>query len=427
MSESEKISTVPWYALTSNRLLATLGVLEGEINCDVCVIGGGFTGLSAALELAQSGYSVTLLESQSVAASASGRNGGQLIRGYTAAVEDLGRKFDPATAKMMCNLTLEGLALIIERIAKYDIKCDLHFGHVTAALHDHHISSLKNEMEEWAKIGHTDLKYLDKQEVQSFVKNKKYIGGMFDPKGAHFHPANYALGIAQAAQEAGCKIYDKTSVLTIAQGSPTRVITEKGVVNAKFVVLGGYVQFKGIEKLNRKVIAATAHIIATEPLGETARQILPKNVGVTDANFVMNYFRLSSDNRLLFGGNCNYSGLEYPGQSNLLKQRMVEVFPDLAKAAIAHCWGGPLDITLNRLPSFGRLAPNIFYAHGYCGHGIILSNLAGKLIADAIRGTAERFDVFTKIKHAPFVGGDLLKRPLFVLGMAWYRLRDMLY
>ena len=427
MLKSEKMSADSCYASTANRLVATLGVLKGEINCDVCVIGGGFTGLSAALELAQNGYSVILLESEGIAASASGKNGGHIIRGYNNSPDALASKSDPATAKIMCDLTMESIELIIGRIAKHNINCDLKFGHVTAGMNDHHAADLKTEIEEWAKIGHTDLKYLDKNETQSFVRNEKYVAGLFDPKGAHFHPLNYALGIAEAAQAAGCKIYDKTPALSIEEGNPATVITPQGSVKAKFVVLGGYVALKGIEKINRKVIAATAHMIATEPLGEAqARKILPQNVGVIDANFIMNYFRLSGDNRLLFGGDCNYSGLDYPGQSNILKKRMVGVFPELATAKIDYCWGGPLDITINRMPHFGRLAPNIFYAHGYCGHGVILSNMAGKLMAEAIKGTAGRFDVFTKIKHMPFIGGALLKRPLFVLGMTWYRLRDML-
>lgn len=425
-AHSTKTSTGSWYASTTNRLVPTLGALRGEINCDVCVIGAGFTGLSAALELSKKGYSVTLIEAESVAFSASGRNGGHLIRGYSKSPSVLAAHSSPESAKLMCDLTLESLDLILARIKEYKIDCDLKFGHVTAALNDQHAAGLKEDIEEWAKVGHPDLKYLNKDETQAFVKGKDYIAGLFDPRGAHFHPLNYALGIAQAAQGMGCKIYDKTPALSVQPGNPATVQTPQGSVKAKFVVLGGYVDFKGIESVNRKVIAATAHMIATEPLGALADKIMPQKVAVTDANFIMNYFRLSHDGRLLFGGNCNYSGLDYPGQSLILKKRMTDIFPELSDARIDYCWGGPLDITMNRMPHFGRIAPNIFYAHGFSGHGIILSNMAGKLMAEAIGGMTERFDVFTKIKHLPFVGGDLLKRPLFVLGMTWYRLRDML-
>jgi gamma-glutamylputrescine oxidase len=416
-----------WYAVTSNRLLATLGALKGEINCDVCVIGGGFTGLSSALELAQKGYSVILLEAKTVGSQASGKNGGHLLRGYSYSPTVLTHKYDLTTAKMMCNLTLEGLAQIIERINKYSIKCDLKFGHVTGALNKEQSAELKKDIHEWEKIGHPDLQYLNKKQTQEYVKTKSYVGGLYDPKGAHFHPLNYALGLAQAAQAAGCKIYDETPALAITHGEIATVKTPHGKVKAKFVVIGGYIDFKGTEKINKKVIAATAHMIATEPLGEEmARKLLPKDSAVTDASFIMNYYRLSGDRRMLFGGNCNYSGRDYKGEDIKLKERMVGLFPELSHARIDHCWHGSLDITLNRMPHFGRLAPNVFYAHGYSGHGLILSNIAGRLMAEAVSGTAERFDVFTRIKHVPFMGGDLLKRPLFVLGMTWFKIKDMM-
>lgn len=416
-----------WYSLTPNRLLATLGAPKGEINCDVCVVGAGFTGLSAALELAQKGYSVVVLEAETIGAGASGRNGGHLQRGYIHSPATLAGKFDPATAKHMCNWSLEALGLLIARIQKHDIKCDLKFGHLTAAENDKHKKHLKEEIDAWAKIGHNDLQYLDEAETQGLVKTKRYTGGLFDPKGGHFHPLNYALGLARALQVAGGKIYEKSPVTEIRQGDPAKVFTAQGKITAKYVVLGGMVNARGVEGLSSKVITATAHVIATEPLGpERAHNILTKDIAVIDANFIMNYFRLSEDRRLIFGGNCNYSDRDYKGQDEWLRRRMVSLFPKLALVGLDHCWRGKLDITLNRLPHMGRFSPNIFYAHGYSGHGVILSNMAGKLIADAVSGTAEKFDVFTKIKHHDFIGGSLLKRPLFMLGMLWFRLRDLL-
>ena len=422
-----KIDSSSWYSSTPNKLLATLGVLKEEINCDVCVIGGGFTGLSTALELSQKKYSVILLESQEIASAASNTNDGQLLRGYNHSPDALASRYGSATAKMLCNVTLEGLALVIDRIAKHNIKCDLKFGHVTAAMNDRHVASLKSHIDEWAKINHTDLKYLNKESMRNFVKSKKYVGGIFDPKGAHFHPLNYALGITQAIQNAGCRIYDDSPVLSIKQGSRAKIRTAHGIVNAKFVVLSGSIDLKVTKKLNRNIIAATTHMIATEPLDKTLiPQILPRNIAVMDARFIMNYYRLSNDNRLLFGGNCNYGKSDYREQAISLQKKMTDIFPKLTNTKIKHCWKVPFDITLNSMPGFGRLAPNIFYAYGYCGRGIILSNMAGKLIADAVSGTAEKFDVFAKIKHTPFIGGDLVKHPLFALGMTWYRLRDMM-
>lgn len=425
--ENVKEYTSSWYAMTPNRLLVTLGSLKGEVNSDICVIGAGFTGLSAALELSQKGYSVTLIDEKGIAAGASGKNGGHVLRGFAKSPGWMIGRYGLETARMMNNLSLEGLALILERIAKHDIKCDLKFGHITAAMTPDHIHGLKDEIKQWEKVGHTDLKYLKKQETQDIVKTPKYIGGLFDPKGAHFHPLNYALGLANACQKAGVKIYDETRALQVLTEPSPKVITDNGVINAKFVIIAGVTGIAGTEIMGRRSMIATAHMIATEPLGEKrAREILTKDYAVTDAKFIMNYYRLSNDYRLLFGGNCNYTGKDFSTEDDELKQRMTDLFPSLKMSRIDHCWSGPLDLTVSRMPHLGRLSPQVFFAHGFGGHGVIATNILGKVMADAVSGTAERFDVFAKMKHVPFIGGALLKRPLFVMGMMWYKLRDML-
>lgn len=425
--ETIKGYTNSWYSMTPNRLLVTLGPLKGEVNSDVCVVGAGFTGLSAALELAQKGYAVTLIDAGTVAGGASGRNGGHLQRGFAQSPSWAISRYGIDAARMLGNISLEGLALILERITKHDIKCDLKFGHVTCAIKEKHVPELKTEIKAWEKIGHTDLRLLDKNELQEFVKSPKYIGGMYDPKGGHFHPLNYALGLAVACQKAGVKIYDETKATQIITSPSPRVVTTAGAVNAKFVLLAGAYGMKGAESIGTRSITAMAHMIATEPLGEKrARDILPKDVAAIDANFIMNYYRLSSDYRLLFGGNCNYSGKDFSNEDDELRARMIDTFPSLKMTRIDHCWHGPLDLTVNRMPHLGRLSPQVFFAHGFGGHGVIATNILGKIMADAVAGTAERFDVFTKIRHTPFLGGNLLRRPLFVMGMTWYKLRDLL-
>jgi len=404
--------------MTPNRLLVTLGTLRGEINCDVCVIGAGFTGISAAFELIQKGYSVTLLEAKNIVDCAPGKTGSHLQRGFHHAPGKLAKKYGASGAKMLSNLSLEGLALIVERIAKHEIKCDLKFGHLTAALSNGHVNSLKRRIDDWAKLGHVDLKFITKREMPAYVGCGKYIGGLFDPKGAHFHPTNYVLGVMQIAQNMGCRIYDETPVTAVKQGETVRVETKNGAVNAKFVVLGGYVSIPGIPGLNQKIMPLALPMLATQPLGKTlSHKILPRNTAVIDSYNIMNYYKLSNDNRLIFG--CVGQGID-------LKKRMASLFPDLAKVQLAHEWKSPMDFTLNHMPNFGRLADNIFYAQGYCGQGIILGNLAGKLIAEAVSGTAERFDVFARIKHLPISGADTFKKRILALGMAWYRLRDSL-
>lgn len=418
----------PWYALTANRLLMTLGALRDEVNCDVCVIGAGFTGLSAALELAEKGYSVILLEKDSVGGLASGRNGGHMQRGFSQSPGWLIRQYGLETAKFLSNVSLEGLGLLLARMENLDIKCDIKFGHLSAATKPAHEAELKQDIKDWQQLGHKDIEWWDQKTVQDTVLTSKYTGGLFDSKGGHLHPFNYALGIAQAFQKLGGKIYDHTAAVDIIPGTPNRVLTATGgVVNANFVVIAGVTGMKGLAPLRKVSMTATAHIIATEPLSDARRaQIMTRDLAVIDARFIMDYYRFSSDNRLLFGGNCNYSDREYAGEDTRLRQRMTELFPILNMTRIDHCWRGPLDLTMNRMPHLGRLTPHIYFAHGFGGQGVILTHILGKIMAEAVAGTAERFDVFAKIRHNPFPGGELLKRPLFVAAMTWYRLRDML-
>ena len=425
-NEREDNYNIPWYALSANRLVATLGPLKGEVNCDICVVGAGFTGVSAALELAAKGFSVILLESRSIAFGASGRNGGQLSRGFAKGVDWMVSKFGQADASFMCKVTMEGLGIMLNRITTHQIKCDLKFGHLTAALKPKHMGELKEEAAAWKKLGYGDLELLDARGVQDIVKAKPYIGGMLDPKAAHFHPINYALGVATAAQKAGCRIYDETPVVEVISGEKPKVITARGSVNCKFVILAGVTNVKGAEKLVKKSITATAHMIATEPLGvRRARNLMNRDVAVSDCRFIMDYYRFSSDYRLLFGGNCNYSDMSIPGEDERLRQRMINIFPALRMVRMDNCWRGPLEFTINRMPDIGRLSPQVYYAHGFGGQGVVATNIAGKILAEAVSGQAERFDVFAKVKHANFPGGDILKRPLFVLGMTWFKLRDL--
>jgi gamma-glutamylputrescine oxidase len=418
----------PWYALSANRLLVTLGALRDEVNCDVCVVGAGFTGLSTALELAEKGFSVTLLEKDTVAGLASGRNGGHIQRGFSQSPGWLIRQYGLETAKFLCNVSLEGLGLMLSRMAQYDIKCDVKFGHLTAATKHKHEAELKADIQDWQKLGHKDIEWWDEQTVQDAVLTPQYTGGLFDNKGGHFHPLNYALGIAQAFQKLGGRIYENSAATEIFPGETNRITTASGgSVRAKFVVLAGVTGMKGLAPLRKVSMQATAHMIATEPLSETrVRQIMTRDIAVADARFIMDYYRFSGDYRLLFGGNCNYSDREYAGEDTRLRERMTDLFPILKMVRVEHCWRGPLDLTMNRIPHLGRLTPHIYFAHGFGGQGVILTNILGKIMAEAVSGTAERFDVFDKIRHNNFPGGEILKRPLFVAAMTWYRLRDLL-
>lgn len=418
-----------WYATSANRLVMTLGALKDEVNCDVCVIGGGFTGLSAALELIDKGFSVTLLEANSLAGGASGMNGGHLQRGFSKSPGWMIDKFGLDQARLMSNLTLEGLALIIDRIRTHDIRCDLKFGHVTAGLHDKHLQELQTDINDWQKLGHSDIRLLNKREINNYVSAQGYIGGLYDPKAGHFHPLNYALGLAEACRKKGVRIHDNTKVTGIlnADTATPVVTTEKSRVSAKYVLVAGAMDIPGFKTLRNRSITATAHMIATEPLTpEKAQALMPGDAAVIDANFIMNYYRLSADRRMLFGGNCNYSGRDFQNEDAELQARMLAIFPSMKNVKISHCWHGPLDLTANRMPYLGRLTPQVYFARGFGGHGVIATNILGKVMAEAIGGTATRFDMFDRIRHTPLLGGDMLKRPIFMLGMLWYRLRDLL-
>jgi len=420
--ENIKGFSISWYALTMNRLLMTLGPLRGEINCDVCVIGGGFTGTSVALELSQKGLSVVMLEAQELSSSAPGRNGGHLIRGFGKSPQQMISKFGLADAKTLSNVSLEGLGLILARIAKHEIKCDLKFGHLTAALKQRHVAELKEEQAAWAKLGHADFEWLKKPQAQEKVRAEKYIGGLFDPKGAHFHPLNYVLGLAQAAQKAGCKIHDETPALEIIPSNMPQVVTPNGRVKAKFVILAGAVSTKGAESMKKRSLMSMTHMIATAPGGERLRALIPADIAVTEANAVPHYYQLSPDGRLLFGGDAGGT----KGADARLRQRMTSLFPQLKTTAIAHCWKAPVEFTASRFPHVGRLAPNILFAHGFGGHGVIAANIMGKILAEAVAGTMGRFDLFARIKPTPLPGGDILKKPLYELGVMWDRLRDLI-
>ncbi len=419
-----------WYEVSTPHRATTAGTLTESTTADVCIIGGGFTGLSAALELAQKNYRVIVLEAgDGMAASASGRNGGHVLRGLGLTPSALAAKLGADSARALCQMTMEGINLIRTRTTDHAIACDFQTGHITAALTPRHLRELEDEHRAWQDIGIDGFSLFDQRAVEKHVHGKGYIGGLYDALSGHFHPYAYAQGLAKAAQAHGAVLHHGTRATRIdTSGAKPVVFTESGAsITADYVLVAGAIDMAPMRQPLRASISATAHMIATAPLDEQlAQALMPANDAVADANFIMNYYRLSHDRRLLFGGSCNYSGREIGFEHLELKKRMARVFPELSHIDIDHCWHGPLDLTVNRLPAAGKLAPSVFYAHGFGGHGVVGTNIMGKVMAEAIMGTAERFDVFANIPHMPFIGGTLAKRPLFMLGMLWYQLRDAL-
>ncbi len=403
--------------------------LVGEQECDVAVVGAGIAGCSAALHLAERGYRVALLEARRAGYGASGRSGGQLIFGLAAGQAALAAAVGAADARRLFDLSVEALALTRGLIERHQIECDYRANHLHVAVRRRHLGEIAAwERELHDTYGYHSARALDREALREHVSSERYLGGLLDPASGHVHPLKYTLGLARAAERAGVRLYENTRVLRYESGDTLRVHSEGGVIRCRHLVLAGNAYLGALApRLARRIIGVGTYMIATEPLEEQrARALLPTGAAVADLNWILDYFRLSADQRLLFGGRVSYSALEPPGLAESMRRRMLGIFPSLADVRVTHCWGGFLDITMSRAPDFGRLAPNVLYLQGFSGHGMALAGLAGRLAAEATAGTAERFDVFARIPHRDFPGGPWLRRPALVLAMLYYRLRDVL-
>lgn len=417
-----------YYAATANPA-PRRAPLTGMTDCDVCVVGAGITGCSAALNLAERGYRVVLLEAQRVGHGGSGRSGGQMIHGYARDMPEVERLVSADDARRLWQLSQEALETTVSRIRRHDIRCNLRFGHLSAAIKPRQreeLSRFQAYME--ARYGHEGMEMLTGAALRAQIDSSRYIAALRDHRSGHLHPLNYTLGLAEAAAAAGARVCEHSRAVAITTGGTCVVQTPGGAVRSRFLVLtGGAYMNELVPELRRKIMPVGTYITATEPLGEDrARALLPGNAAVTDTNFVLDYFRRTADHRLLFGGRVSYSTYQPLRLAAALRRRMLQVFPQLAGVQQAYTWGGFVDITINRFPHFGRLAPNAYFAHGFSGHGIALTGQAGKLLAEVIAGQAERFDLFAKIRHRDFPGGKLMRMPLLVLAMTWFRLRDLL-
>ncbi|HEY6452187.1 MAG TPA: FAD-binding oxidoreductase [Steroidobacteraceae bacterium] len=404
--------------------------LEGEVRADVCVLGGGIAGCSAALSLAERGYRVVLLEQRRLGWGASGRSGGQVLCGVAAEQDSLELLAGEADARRIWDLALQGIALLRHRIARHGIACDWVDGQMLAAIKPRQWRALQTWQSRVAQAyGYTSTRLIERAELRDILATERYVGALHDSNGGHLHPLRYTLGLARAAALVGARLHEASAVQGWdAAGDRLRVRTATGTVDCNHLVLAGNAWLGATAPaLQRKLMSVETYIIATEPLGEQrARELIANNAAVSDTNWVLDYFRRSSDHRLLFGGRVNYSGLGLRAAGPATARRMRRVFPQLRGTRIDYAWGCRLDITLNRAPHFGRLAPNVYFLQGFSGHGLALAGIAGELAAEAIAGTSERFDVFARLRHRDFPGGMGLRRPALALAMLWYRLRDLL-
>lgn len=418
--------TGSYYAATVNDV-TDFAPLLGEQNTDVCVIGAGFTGISTALHLAERGYNVHVVEANRVGWGASGRNGGQIIGGISGE-ENIAKHLGKDVDEVFRELRWAGHDIIRERVQKYEIQCDLKFGYLDVAIKQRHIRDLEADRERLRKSEFPyEFRMLSRDETRDTIGTSAYIGALLNMANGHLHPLNMCVGEARAAISHGATIYEQSPVLNIEKGIRPRVVTQRGAVTADAVVIAGNAYHALERKLRGIMFPVNSFIIATEPLSkETVRTINPRDLAVCDPNFVLEYFRLSAEKRMLFGGRSNYFGSDPEVIKRNLRPKLLRIYPQLANIGIDYAWGGTIGVPINRVPQLGRISPAIFYCQGYSGHGVNVTHLAGQIMADAIAGTLERFDLFANVKPLIVPGAHWLSKPMVALGMLYYQIKDRL-
>jgi len=416
-----------YYAATANSANARPELQENK-QVDVCIIGAGYTGLSTALFLLEHGFSVAVLEAARVGFGASGRNGGQIVNSYSRDLDSIERSVSDSAAKLIGEMAFEGGQIIRDRVARYGIECDLKDGGVFAALNPKQMRHLEDQKALWERYGYQHLELLDNQHIRQVVACDRYVGGMLDKQGGHIHPLNLALGEAAAVESLGGAIHENSPAVRIERGNEALVHTPKGTVRAKFVVVAGNAYLGNlIPELAAKSMPCGTQVIATEPLDEAlAKSLLPQDYCVEDCNYLLDYYRLSADKRLIYGGGVVYGARDPADVESIIRPKMLKTFPQLENVKINYAWTGNFLLTLSRLPQVGRLDNNIYYSQGCSGHGVTYTHIAGKIIAEALSSQAARFDAFASLPHYPFPGGQRFQIPLSALGAMYYTLRDRL-
>lgn len=417
-----------YYAASAPRT-QRWAALAGTHKVDVAVVGGGLAGLSAALELAERGQRVALLEARQIGSGASGRNGGQAIHGLAADQDKVEKLLGLEAARQVWDMSLEALALIQQRRQRHAIDCDWQDGWLAVATSARKGRALLEWAERMAMRYGAEFTTANKAGLGQWIASPRYHAGVHDARSGHLHPLKYTLGLARAAHEAGVLLFEDSHAIALTQhGSGVRISTPQGEVHASQALLAGNVYLGAlVPQIAARIVPVGTYIICTRPIAPAAMDaLLPTRSAVCDTDFVLDYFRPTTDQRLLFGGRASYSTRTPRNLVASMRRRLCKVFPSLRGVEVEHAWGGFVDITVNRAPDFGRIAGNVYYLQGFSGHGLALTGLAGKLVAQAMTGDASRFDVFARIKHQPFPGGPLLRTPALMLGMAWYRLRDLL-
>ena len=418
--------TTSYYAASANTRSLRPAV-EGDHMFDVCVVGAGYSGLSTALHLAERGHNVVIVEGARIGWGASGRNGGQVVNGLNASLQTIKRRYGTDTANFVAGLVMEGGEIIRERIKTYDIQCDYKPTNLFTACTDAHMRELEERLALWQGYGLNTQEMVYKDQIGAYVGSDIYAGGMIDHAGGHMHPLNLALGEADAFEKNGGTIFEMSPVVDVDYEAARPVVrTEAGTITCKTVVLCGNAYLgKVVPKLASRVMPVSTQVMATEPLSvEMAKRLLPTDTCVEDIRYILDYYRLSADNRLLFGGGTVYGGADPRDIEAKLRQNMNKVFPELANTKIEYAWSGNFALSFSRVPQMGRLNNNTYFAHGYSGHGVTGSHTFGRILAEAISGDASRYDVFEKVPYIPFPGGRMFRVPYSIIGSWYYGFKD---
>jgi glycine/D-amino acid oxidase-like deaminating enzyme len=418
--------TDSYYAATVNHVTA-FPPLRGDRSTDVCVVGAGFTGISTALHLAERGYDVHVVEAHRVGWGASGRNGGQLIGGISGEGA-IARHHGRDVEDLFAELRWAGHEIIRERVGRYGIQCDLKPGYLDVAIRDRHLRDIEADCRrlEKANFPH-EFRILSRAETRAAIGTDAYIGALLNMGNGHLHPLNLCIGEALAAVSQGATIHEQSPAVRIDHGRRPRVVTQDGSIEADAVIIAGNAYHDVDRRLRGIMFPVRSFIIATERLPEkTVARINPRDLAVCDPNFVLEYFRLSADKRLLFGGRINYAGEDPAFIRRRLRTKMSRIYPELGHVAIDYAWGGTIGVPINRVPQMGRLSSGVFYCQGYSGHGVNVTHLAGRILADAVAGTLEQFDIFAGIKPAYVPGSHWLQKPMVALGVLYYQIKDRL-
>jgi len=431
MSETPNANSAypPSYYAASRNIIRTPVALEGTVEADICVVGAGYSGLSAAISLAENGFKVVMVEAAEVGWGASGRNGGQVVNGLNASLGTIQRRYGHQTANFVGGLLQEGAGIIYDRVERYGINCDLKRGNIYAAYTPKHMEELKAKQALWRSHGMDDHELLDKTQIRQHIGSEVYEGGMIDHSGGHMHPLNLALGEAAALESLGGVIFERSPVTKVEQdASGATVETAKGQVRAKTALICGNAYLGNVvPELTARVMPVSTQMMATGPLGEErAKALLPTDMCVEDVRYILDYFRLSADHRLIFGGGVVYGGTDPADVEAKLRPNMDKVFPQLRDVKVDYAWSGNFALSFSRVPQLGRLGNNIYFAHGYSGHGVTGSHLFGRILSEAVRGDMSRFDTFASLPWIPFPGGRMFRAQYSTLGSWWYALKDRL-